>query len=63
MPEHFTRNTCEAKCWCNKCGKPTMHMVTDRRRSSCLDCIAKLESENTELKRLEESAPKQEVLF
>jgi hypothetical protein len=44
-PEHFTKNTISANFWCNKCAKPTLHRVDDRRRGPCLACMAKLEAE------------------
>ena len=37
MPEHYTRNTVEATCWCNKCGKMTQHRIDDGRRGPCLE--------------------------
>jgi len=48
MTEHFTKNTVEARLWCRKCSKFTMHRI-DRdkdqgRRGPCLDCIARGEA-------------------
>jgi hypothetical protein len=51
MPEHYTRNTLEATCWCNPCGKMTQHRVDDGRRGPCLECIAKREKQN-EIERI-----------
>jgi len=62
MPEHFTHTTFEAKFWCNKCGKPTMHYVASGRRGGCQACIAKWEEE----KRVRDAIPPaatQERLF
>jgi hypothetical protein len=39
MSEHFTRNTVMASCWCNKCGKPTMHRVDGVKRGPCMTCM------------------------
>lgn len=39
MPEHFNKQTVEAKFWCAKCHKPTMHYVFDGRRGGCQECI------------------------
>jgi hypothetical protein len=39
MAEHFTRNTVEASCWCNKCGKPTMHRIDGVKRGPCMVCM------------------------
>jgi hypothetical protein len=39
MPEHFTRNTVMASCWCVKCGKPTMHRVDGVKRGPCMVCM------------------------
>ena len=44
MPEHFTKNTVEAKFWCNVCREPTMHYVSGGRRGSCQVCIKRLEN-------------------
>jgi hypothetical protein len=44
MPEHFTKATTEAKFWCAKCYKPTMHRVSDGRRGACLECLKRLEA-------------------
>jgi len=46
MPEHYTHNTLEATCWCNKCGKATQHRVDSGRRGPCLECIKRLELQN-----------------
>jgi hypothetical protein len=37
MPEHYTRNTISATCWCAKCGRMTDHRVDDGRRGPCID--------------------------
>lgn len=37
MPEHYTRNTLTATCWCNKCGRNTEHRIDDGRRGPCLE--------------------------
>lgn len=34
MPEHYTKNTVEASCWCLKCNKMTPHRVDDGRRGT-----------------------------
>jgi hypothetical protein len=39
MPEHYTKSTVEASCWCLKCGKPTPHRIDDGRRGPCLVCL------------------------
>ena len=46
MPEHYTRNTLEATCWCKKCYAMTQHRVDDGRRGPCLDCLEKLRIKN-----------------
>jgi ribosomal protein L37AE/L43A len=48
MSEHYTRLTVSASHWCPKCNRQTMHRVDDRRISSCLDCIAKLNKAKNE---------------
>jgi len=58
MPEHFTRNTVQATYWCNKCGKPTLHRVDDRRRGPCLVCM-----EAPKEKPAQKPAPVQGDLF
>jgi hypothetical protein len=40
---HHTKRTVEAKVYCRKCGKPTMHRVADGRVGPCLVCMAKPE--------------------
>jgi hypothetical protein len=37
MPEHNTRNTESVTCWCNRCGRPTQHAVSDGRRGRCME--------------------------
>ena len=37
MPEHYTKNTLEATCWCNKCNRMTQHRVDGGRRGPCLE--------------------------
>jgi hypothetical protein len=37
MPEHNTRNTESVTAWCNHCGKPTQHKVSDGRRGRCME--------------------------
>jgi hypothetical protein len=45
MPEHFTKNTVEAKFYCGPCNKPTMRYIFDGRRGGCQECIKRRESE------------------
>jgi hypothetical protein len=45
MSEHFTKNTVEARLWCRKCYKLTMHRIDAGRKGPCLDCIARGEAE------------------
>lgn len=45
-PEHYTRNTEEATCWCNPCNAMTQHRIDDGRRGPCLDCMRKREASN-----------------
>lgn len=45
MPEHFTRSTVSAAFWCGKCQKSTQHRIDDRRKGPCLECMARLESQ------------------
>jgi ribosomal protein L44E len=59
MPEHYTRNTLEATCWCNKCGKDTQHRVDDGRRGPCLDCIKRREVE-IEFERIKKGIEEEE---
>lgn len=35
MPHHFTRDTTETYHHCNKCGKLTLHIVSDGRLGRC----------------------------
>jgi hypothetical protein len=37
VPEHYTRNTLGAPRWCNKCGRFTVHSVSDRRIGRCTE--------------------------
>lgn len=62
MPEHFTHTTTEAKFWCNKCGKPTMHYVASGRRGGCQTCIA-VRDEEKRLRDLIAAPAKQDRLF
>ena len=41
MSQHYTRGTVEASAYCNKCGKMTMHTVSDRRLGYCIPCYQK----------------------
>lgn len=59
---HFTKNTIEAMCWCDPCGRETPHSVHDGRRGACLVCLKKREQESAERKP-EPPQPKQEDLF
>lgn len=34
---HFPKNTVEAACWCDSCGRETPHRIDDGRRGPCLD--------------------------
>lgn len=45
MPHHFTKNTVEAKFWCDPCGRETIHRVDDGRRGPCLVCLEKREKQ------------------
>lgn len=42
---HFPKNTVEATCWCDPCGRETRHSVHDGRRGACLVCLAKREEQ------------------
>ena len=48
MKQFFTRNTVEAQCWCNPCGKRTQWKIADGRPMHCLECFGKLEAKKTE---------------
>lgn len=61
MPEHYTKNTVSATCWCKKCGKNTLHRVDDGRRGPCYNCMAALEAEHQKPKP--EPPARQEELF
>jgi hypothetical protein len=58
VTEHFTKNTVEAKLWCRKCSKFTMHRIDrDRdqgRKGPCLDCIARGELQIRQRKKRED---------
>lgn len=41
MPEHFTKLTVEARLWCKRCFRATMHRVDQGRRGPCLECVAR----------------------
>ena len=41
MAEHFSKATVQAKVWCKRCGKATMHSVWDGRRGSCFKCSSR----------------------
>lgn len=38
MSQHYTRSTVSTAAWCNKCGKETQHIVSDRRLGYCIPC-------------------------
>ncbi len=57
MPEHYTKNTIEATCWCKKCGKATQHRIDDGRRGPCLEHETPVKPKKEPLKE------KQEDLF
>lgn len=38
---HLTRNVVEAMYHCNKCGKSTMHTVSNGHKGSCISCMAR----------------------
>lgn len=61
MPEHFTKGTVEAKFWCAKCSKPTMHHVNDGRRGSCQECIKRRQAEAKVRPEAEQSGPSDPV--
>lgn len=46
MPEHYTKNTLEATCWCNPCNAMTQHRVDSGRRGPCLVCMEKRRIKN-----------------
>lgn len=46
MPEHYTKNTLEATCWCNPCNAMTQHRVDGGRRGPCLVCMEKQRIQN-----------------
>jgi ribosomal protein L44E len=52
MTQHYTRNTQSVAAWCNKCKKETQHIVSDRRRGPCSDCLARLNKEHEEAKKI-----------
>lgn len=62
MPEHFTKSTVEAKFWCNKCARETIHRVHDGRRGACLVCLELLEKQMM-LPGTEVQEPVQEEMF
>lgn len=37
MSEHYTRNTTGVLKFCNRCGKMTMHKVTNKRIGLCTE--------------------------
>jgi hypothetical protein len=37
VPEHYTRNTESVTAWCNHCGRPTQHAVSDGKRGRCTE--------------------------
>lgn len=39
MTEHFTKNTVQAKLWCKRCFRYTMHRIDSGRKGPCLDCM------------------------
>jgi ribosomal protein L44E len=41
MTEHFQKSCVEARTWCKKCFRYTMHKVSNGRPAGCLDCLAK----------------------
>lgn len=45
MTQYFTKSTVSAAFWCPKCKKTTQHRIDDGRKSSCLECIARLDAE------------------
>lgn len=61
MPEHFSKSVVEAKFWCAKCHKPTMHYVADGRRGGCQECIAKQEAKPKPAEK--PKPPEQKELF
>lgn len=66
MKEHYTKNTVEARAWCNKCDRATMHRVDRGRLGSCLDCIERLDKLSKALQEqrtLEGIQPEQIGLF
>jgi formylmethanofuran dehydrogenase subunit E len=38
---HLTRNTVEAQFHCNKCGKATMHSMSNGHKVGCIPCKAR----------------------
>ena len=62
MPEHFSKATIEAKFWCAKCHRPTMHYVSDGRRGSCQECMQQRDAEKEARDKIP-ARPKQGDLF
>lgn len=46
MTEYFTKNTVEAKLWCKRCFKYTMHRIDKGRKGPCLDCCTRARPQN-----------------
>ncbi len=42
MKHFFTKSTVEAKIWCVKCGRETMHKIDGGRPIYCAVCMEKL---------------------
>jgi hypothetical protein len=61
VPEHYTKETVSATCYCRKCGRETLHRVDGGRRGSCRVCMDKLEEEHK--KAVGNSLARQEDLF
>lgn len=38
---HLTRNAIEARYYCRKCNKQTMHRIDSGRKGPCLECLAR----------------------
>jgi hypothetical protein len=52
MKEFFTKSTVEAQCWCNRCGKQTIHRIDNGRKGACLTCMDRLEKMHAQLSLL-----------
>jgi hypothetical protein len=39
MAEHYTKATVEARVWCLKCNRATMHRIDSGQRGPCLECL------------------------